>query len=43
MKSLVSRRGYTLVELLITIGMIGMALAVIAGICVGVHFIIKFW
>lgn len=31
MKSLVSRRGYTLVELLITIGMIGMALAVIAG------------
>ena len=37
------QRGFTLMELLMVIWVIFVICVFIAGLCVGVHFILKFW
>ena len=39
----IKQRGFTLMELLLVIWVIFVICLIIFGLCVGVHFILKFW
>lgn len=36
-------KGYTLIEVLVLIGIAAVIIAWVVAICIGFHFIIKFW